>query len=93
MDKLVNQGIIDFDTMVRLFTVGPAALVNLDRGTLTPGKTADVTIIDPNLKRKVDIMKFCSKGKNTPFKGMQLQGWPFMTIVNGLVVAREGKVV
>ena len=93
MDRLVNQGIIDLEKMVQLFTAGPARIMGLARGTLSPGSTADITIIDPNLKKRVDIAKFNSKGKNTPFKGLELQGWPCLTMVNGVIAARDGLIV
>ncbi|HAI85592.1 MAG TPA: dihydroorotase [Firmicutes bacterium] len=63
------------------------------RGALTPGAPADVTIIDPELARTVNPRQFYSRGKNTPFKGMELTGWPCMTIVGGRIVAQDGRVV
>ncbi len=93
MDRLVGQGLLDMFDMVRLFTCGPAEILDLDRGTLEIGKPADITIIDPEAVRKVEPEKFYSKGKNTPFKGMDLKGWPVITIVNGNIVARGGIIV
>ncbi|HBQ87381.1 MAG TPA: dihydroorotase [Syntrophomonas sp.] len=93
MDRLVNKGIIDLEKMVQLFTAGPARIMGLEKGTLNPGSTADITIIDPNLKKRVDITRFNSKGKNTPFKGLELQGWPCLTMVNGVIAARDGLIV
>jgi dihydroorotase len=54
---------------------------------------ADLTLLDPDMIRTVDPSKFYSKGKNTPFTGRELKGWPYMTIRAGKIVAREGKVV
>lgn len=93
MDKLVSKGLLDVKKMVELFTTGPAAVLRIDRGTLTPGKPADITVIDPDVVKKVDPAVFYSKGRNTPFKGMEMKGWPCMTIVSGKVVARDGKVI
>lgn len=93
MDKLVSRGLLDVKKMVELFTTGPAAVLRIDSGTLTPGKPADVTVIDPDIVKKVDPAVFYSKGRNTPFKGMGMKGWPYMTIVSGKVVARDGKVI
>jgi dihydroorotase len=90
MDKLVNPGIIDIEEMVRLFTIGPADILEISKGTLDIGKTADITVIDPEAIKTVNPIKFFSKGKNTPFKGMTLKGWPYMTIVNGRIAARDG---
>ena len=73
---LVASGKLDVSTLVKAWTVGPARILGLDRGVLTPGKVADITIIDPNESRQVDPQRFFSKGKNNPYKGMNLKGWP-----------------
>ena len=91
MDRLVHTGLLDITEMVRLFTVGPSRVLSLDLGTLTPERKADITIIDPDTIRRVDPTAFQSKGKNTPFNGMELRGWPWMTISGGEIVAREGR--
>ncbi len=90
---LVESGKIDVSTVVKAWTVGPAKVLGLDRGTLTPGKVADITVIDPNESRRVDPQKFYSKGKNNPYKGMNLKGWPCATLVNGRVIAWKGQLV
>ena len=93
MDQLVIPEIIDDETMVRLFTIGPADILGLNKGTLDPGADADITIIDPQMSKTVEPEKFYSKGKNTPFKGMTLRGWPCMTIVKGQIICCDGKIV
>jgi len=93
MDQLVIPEIIDDETMVRLFTIGPADILGINKGTLDPGADADITIIDPKMSKAVEPEKFYSKGKNTPFKGMILRGWPCMTIVKGQIICRDGKIV
>ncbi len=93
MDNLVNRGALEINRMVSLFTSGPARVLGIDKGNLALGKTADITIIDPQATKKVDPRKFYSKGKNTPYKDMELTGWPWMTIVNGKVVFNEGMVI
>lgn len=93
MDKLVSQGLLDMMQMVDLFALGPADVLGIYKGTLDVGAAADITIIDPELTRVVEPSQFYSKGKNTPFKGQTLRGWPWMTIVNGIVVASDGKMV
>jgi dihydroorotase len=93
MDGLVNKGWLDLTQMVQLFTIGPAEVLGIEKGTLDIGMNADITILDPEIVKEVDPDNFYSKGKNTPFKGQVFKGWPWMTIVNGKVVAREGKIV
>jgi len=67
-------------------TTAPARILNLSKGTLSKGSDADVTIIDVEKERIVDVSKFESKGRNTPFSGWKLKGWPVMTVVSGNVV-------
>jgi dihydroorotase len=93
MDQLVGQGHLELPEMVKLFTIGPADVLGLDKGRLNPGAAADITIIDPELTKTVDPQQFHSKGKNTPFKGMRFTGWPWATIVAGKVVYRDGKII
>lgn len=93
VDGLVNKGLLDWTQMVELFTIGPAEVLGIDKGTLDIGTSADVTILDPMLIKTVKPEEFYSKGKNSPFKGQTLKGWPWMTIVKGKIVAREGQIV
>ncbi len=93
MDRLVNPGILNVKDMVHLFTIGPAKVMGIDKGNLEVGKPADITIIDPETIKTVDTRNFKSKGKNTPYKGMKLKGWPYMTLVNGILVARDGEII
>lgn len=92
MDQLVRPGHLTLAEMVRLFTIGPADVIGLDKGRLNVGDIADITIIAPELTKTVDPEKFYSKGKNTPFKGMSLTGWPWATIAGGRLVCIDGKI-
>lgn len=84
--RLVDQGYITISEAVARMTVNPARILNLSKGTLSEGADADITIIDMRKKQEVDVTKFESKGRNTPFSGLELMGWPVMTIVGGNVV-------
>ncbi|MFC1732597.1 dihydroorotase [candidate division KSB1 bacterium] len=76
---------IDLMKVISLLTIQPARLANLRVGRLQVGFPADITIVDLNEEHEVDRNKFVSKGKNTPFHGKKLKGWPVMTIVKGAV--------
>ncbi|MGE5397683.1 MAG: dihydroorotase [Chitinophagales bacterium] len=91
--ELVNTGLVDVTTVVKAWTTGPARVLDLDRGSLSVGWPADITIIDPARQREVNPDEFYSKGKNNPYKGRVLTGWPVVTIVTGEIVARDGKVI
>ncbi len=86
MDRLVHAGIIDVTRLVTLLARNPARILRIDRGTLKKGAIADVTVIDPDLERTVDVERFQSRSRNCPFNGWSLRGWPITTIVGGRIV-------
>jgi dihydroorotase len=51
-----------------------------------PGRTADVTIIDPELEWAFDASASQSISRNTPFDGWKLKGRAVRTIVGGRTV-------
>jgi dihydroorotase len=71
--------------MLAKMTANPAAVLGIDRGTLRPGRPADVTVIDPRAKWTVDAGRFKSKSRNTPFHGWQVTGRAVATVVGGEV--------
>jgi len=92
VSRLINPGVLSWSQAVAKLTVNPAKVLNLSAGTLSVGAPADLTIIDPEKEAVVDPDKFYSMGKNTPFKGWKLKGWPVLTMVNGQIVMQEGKI-
>jgi len=93
-DTLVVQGKMSRLELIARFTTGPAKVLGLEqeKGCLAIGRTADLTIIDPQRRRTVAASEFYSQGKNTPVEGRTFQGWPVMTIVGGKIIMRDGKV-
>ena len=83
---LHKRNIIDLPRLIELFTANPARLLSLDRGTLSIGAAADVTLIKPELEWTFDKEKSCSLSRNTPFHGAQLKGRAVGTIVGGKTV-------
>ncbi|OGS45484.1 MAG: dihydroorotase [Elusimicrobia bacterium RIFOXYD2_FULL_34_15] len=89
--KLVNEKVISFREAISKITCGPAKVLGLNKGTLSVGSDADITIID--LKQTKTIEKFESKCKNSPFIGQKLTGFATTTIVSGIVVMNGGQIV
>ncbi|GAB7388065.1 dihydroorotase [Bacillaceae bacterium] len=85
---LVLQGIITLRELIDSLTRKPAELFGLSGGKLEPGAAADLTVVDLEEERTVDPEEFASKGKNTPFAGWKLKGWPVLTAVGGRIVWR-----
>jgi dihydroorotase len=90
--RLVNETKISLDAIVGALTVRPARVLNLPHGTLSVGAAADVTIVDPARRWKVEAARFRSKSRNTPFEGMEMQGQAVITMVGGRIVWRADKV-
>ncbi len=87
LDILVHKKrAIDAAKLVEMFTLNPARLLRLDRGTLSPGAPADITLIDASLEWTVDKAAFASQSRNTPFHGMTLRGRAVRTIVAGKTI-------
>jgi dihydroorotase len=69
--------------LVRKMSLNPAKALKLQKGTLSVGSDADITIIDPAVEWTVDTSQFRSKSRNTPFNGWKLIGRAVQTIVGG----------
>jgi len=77
---------IDIKRLITMYTVNPATLVRLAKGTLGPGADADITIIDPDLEWTFRNEDSFSRSRNTPFDGCELKGRAVRTIVGGQTV-------
>ncbi|MBE0337411.1 dihydroorotase [Paenibacillus sp. 23TSA30-6] len=84
--KFVATGKWTLDFLVRRMTADPARVFRLDTGRLEEGAPADLTMIDLEQEQAVDPQTFASKGRNTPFTGWKLKGWPVKTWVDGRLV-------
>jgi len=92
LTNLVSKKILSLNQAIAKLTVNPANILGLEKGTLSIGSDADLTIIDLNLKKKIGN-EFTSQSRNSPFIGMELNGFPVATIVAGKVVMKDGKLV
>lgn len=90
---LVETGRFTLSEIVSIMSCNPAELLRIDRGSLSVGKVADVVIFDPETERAVNPQEFYSKGKNCPYIGEVLRGWPSMVLRAGRVVLKNGAIV
>jgi len=84
--KLVHEGIITLDEMIKKLTIVPSEILGIERGTLAPGSIADIVVFDPEKGYTVTPGEFFSKGRNTPFSGWELKGMVSNTIVSGKII-------
>ena len=87
--QLVHTKRISLVDMIAKFTINPARLLNLAKGTLSVGADADVTVFDANAEWIYQRENSASKSKNNPFFGWKLKGRAVATIVAGKMVFAE----
>ena len=88
--QLYHSGRLSLADVIAKFTVGPARLLRLAKGTLSVGADADVTVFDPNREWVFDKAASASKSNNSPFYGWPLRGKAIATIVGGKRPALSG---
>ena len=87
--NLVDKGHITYLDLVRLMSYNPAKLLGIDKGEITEGKIADITIFNPNEEYIYKKENIVSKSKNTPWIGKILKGKVKYTIVDGRIVYED----
>ena len=81
--KLVDEKILSMGDVIKKLTSTPADIFNLKAGNLSLGNEADILIFNPSLEYCIDISKFHSKSKNSPFDGWKVKGKVLHTLVKG----------
>jgi len=87
--QLVHTKRLSLANLIAKFTVNPARLLNLNKGTLGASADADVTVFDPDCEWIFRAEDSASKSKNSPFFGWKLKGRVVATIVGGKIVWSE----
>ena len=81
--KLVDEKILTMGDVIKKLTSTPADIFNLKAGSLSLDNAADILIFNPNHEYSIDISKFHSKSKNSPFDGWKVKGKVIHTLVKG----------
>ncbi|MHC4600969.1 MAG: dihydroorotase [Planctomycetota bacterium] len=87
--ELLEKGVLDLPRLITALTAAPARILNLDKGTLTDGADADVTLIDLKKEWVLEPGGFRSKSANCPFLGRTVRGKAVATIVGGKVFRND----
>jgi dihydroorotase len=69
--------------IIEMLTIGPTSAFSLPGGTLAVGSPADIAVFDTEREWTVDVQRFKSKSRNTPFDGWTLRGRVVATFVGG----------
>ena len=91
LQYLVKSGVLTLNELIEKMAVNPSRILRINKGSLSIDADADITIFDPSKEWTVDISKFQSKSKNSPFDGFTLCGKPEYVIVGGKIVVNNGE--
>ena len=91
----VRKNRISLEKVVRLCSYNTAKIFGLfpKKGNLKVGSDADLLIVDlkKTVKFKPDILP--SVADFSPYEGMDLVGWPQLTMVRGNIIVKDGQVI
>ncbi|MCL4527294.1 MAG: dihydroorotase [Gammaproteobacteria bacterium] len=89
--RLVDEGVVNLMTILRLLSIGPAQALGLTPPSLAVGAPADLCIFDPESRFTVEPAQGWSRGRNLPYGQWELRGQVRYTLVAGRVIFRSGK--
>ncbi|WP_238860651.1 dihydroorotase [Clostridium sp. YIM B02569] len=81
--KLVKENNVSLNKLSELMSYNPAKILGMNKGKISIGVEGDLVLVDINKCLKVNPEEFASKGRNTPFTGMEFYGEILMTIKGG----------
>ncbi|MBE7042654.1 MAG: dihydroorotase [Ruminococcaceae bacterium] len=85
---LVKQGILTLEQLIALMHDNPSKRFGLGN-EIGVGNPANFTVFDLNRSYRINPEDFVSKGKSTPFEGMEVFGACLMTVYQGNIVWKE----
>ena len=92
--KLVKTNKVSLEVIVEKFSTNPAKIFGLkNKGSLSDGVDADLTVIDLNEQYKINKDKLFSKSKNTPYHGWDVFGKITDVFVGGGHLFNNGKIL
>lgn len=80
---LVHRGHVSLMQALSCLTHRPAALIGQDLGRLAKGAPADLVLFDLDRPGRIDVDRFHSKSKNSPFDRRPVSGAVLATFVDG----------
>ena len=87
--ELVQGGYLSPMGMAEKMSTNPARILGIDKGDISLGHLADITIFDPKDTYEIHAVEFAGKGKNMPFEGRKVTGRVVGTILDGRIVYQK----
>ena len=90
----MNNNKLSINQLVNFVSENPTKIFNIhNKGYIKKGFDADLTIVDMNKVEKIDNNNIASKCQWTPFHGIEIKGFPVITIVNGAIKMTNGEII
>ncbi|MDH5527311.1 MAG: dihydroorotase [Nitrospirota bacterium] len=88
----VHYGRLTLTQVAQVTATGPAERFGIqNKGRIAPGHDADLVLAAMGDARLVRVKDVVSKCGWTPYEGMDLYGWPEVTVLGGQVVYERGR--
>lgn len=92
-ETMVDTGLLDWAGVADRMSFRPAAIGRLDGHgrPVAPGEPANLTLLDPAYRGRVDPHSFLSRSRNTPYAGRELPGRVTHTFLRGRATLAGGE--
>lgn len=89
----VTQNKITLNQFVHYQSTNPAKIFGMypEKGSLQVGTDADILVFDPEKEITVNYQNMETNCDWSPYQGWKLKGYPYLTILRGKIVAKEGR--
>ncbi|GAA4665790.1 dihydroorotase [Streptomyces chumphonensis] len=90
---MVDTGLLDWEQVAERMSFRPARIGRLtgQGRPVSPGEPANLTLVDPAYRGRVDPAGFASRSRNTPYRGNELPGRVTHTFLRGRATVTDGK--
>lgn len=92
---MVETGLMTWNDVARVMSITPARIGRLETHgqTLTVGAQAEITLVDPTVKRVFGTEHLSGLSQNSPYLGLELSGDVIATVHQGYLTSFDSKVV
>jgi dihydroorotase len=84
--RLVHSGEVTLPRLIEAMSTTPAKLLGLEAGTLAPGASADIIVVDLDMPWIVKKDELRSRSRNSAFEDARMTGKVLRTMVGGRTV-------
>ena len=89
------HGRLSLPRLVAVCSTNPARIFGLYplKGAIAPGSDADLVVVDPEARVTLRHERLHQNVDYTPYEGLDLHGYPVLTLRRGEVIVRDGQFV